>query len=422
MEHILLALTPMERWSATRQLQTEPGSTSWFLLGTGVLLVVLVVLLVAVSIRQRAQSPVLPQPEPQDVAASAARAESTPRPVPAAKPAPSVGLTTRENQILLGIAMCGGDQDSQDIFTSAEAFDQGARNLLADCVETRTPEEREKLGQDIARLRSKLGFSAAQPENSTTPGCSSTRDIPVGARLELTSEKEKTSIEGRVVHNDLLALVLELSTRIDSPPSEPWHVCGNFGTSVWEFETTVVSCEGRRLTLSHSNEVHHANRRRFPRVIVHSPALIAQLPFLREDAALPEEISLGADAGAEPDALAAGTPPLVEARVTELAGLGLRIETSLRLEPDDMLLVIFALAESGKDNLHRPRCTMAVAGRVKHCQTITHGMSVGVQLGGLNDEETEQLVLATRAIASRTADVNTGNAATPVMAAPSVIQ
>jgi hypothetical protein len=415
--HILLALTPMERWSATRQLETEPGSSSWFLLGTGVLLVVLLLLLVAVSIKQRTRSRVWLEPPPE-TPAPPPRAESAPRPAPAPKAAPPMSLTTRENQILLGIAMCGGDQDSQDIFTSAEAFDQGAQNLLAECIETRTAEEREKLREDIAGLRSKLGFSAEGSESGAAAGCSSSRDIPVGARLELTSETQEIGIEGRVVHNDILALALELSTRLDTRPGDPWHVCGNFGTSVWEFDTTVATCEGRRLTLQHSSEVRCANRRRFPRVIVHSPALMAQLPFLREDAALPEEISLGAVvAGAGADALTAGIPTFVEARVTELAALGLRIETSLRLEPDDMLLVIFALAESGKGDLHRPPRTMAVAGRVKHCQTIAHGMSVGVQLGGLNDKEIEELVLTTREIAARTGEASTENTGAGVMAA-----
>jgi hypothetical protein len=418
LEHILLALTPMERWAATRQLQAEPGSSSWFLLGSGALLVVLVLLLVAVSVKQRAQSRVWLEPEPPETPAPPQREESAPRPAPAPKPAQPLSLTTRENQILLGIAMCGGDHDSQDIFTSAEAFDQGAQNLLAECIETRTPEEREKLREDIANLRSKLGFSAAGQDNSAAAGCSSSRDIPVGARLELMSEKQETGIEGRVVHNDILALALELSTRIDSRPGDPVHVCGNFGTSVWEFDTTVASCEGRRLTLHHSGEVRRANRRRFPRVIVHSPALIALLPFLKEDAGLPEEVSLGVmAAGAGADALRAGIPKFVEGRVTDLAGLGLRIEAPLRMEPDDMLVVIFALAESGKGDLHRPQRTMAVAGRVKHCQTIAHGMSVGVQLGGLNDKETEELVLTTHEIAARTGAADTENAAPGVMAA-----
>jgi hypothetical protein len=157
LEHILLALTPMERWSATRQLQTESWSSSWFLLGTGATLLVLIVLLVVVSIKQRARSWVLPPEEPQDAGAPPAPAEDLTPPPPPAPPAQPVGLTTRDNQILLGIAMCGGDQDSQDIFTSAEAFDQGARNLLADCVETSPPCGRSWVSprrrREVARVR-----------------------------------------------------------------------------------------------------------------------------------------------------------------------------------------------------------------------------------------------------------------------------
>jgi hypothetical protein len=413
-EHILLALTPMERWSATRQLHTEAGSLSWFLLGTGALLLVLVFVFVIVSIKQRAGREVLPSPEPPERAEPPRRAETATPPAPAAKPAPA-GLTTRENQILLGIAMCGGDQDSQDIFTSAEAFDQGARNLLADCVETRTPEEREKLSHDIATLRQKLGFSSAQAEQSPSTYCSSSRDIPVGARLELTSERQTTAIEGRVVRNDILALGLELSERVDSRAGDKWHVCSHFGTSVWEFDTTAVSCRGGRLVLNHCDSVQYANRRGFPRVAMNSPALIALLPFRREDPALPKEVPLGAT-GPRAERLSAGLPTFAEARVTELAGPGLRIETSLPLEPDDMILLVFALAESGPGDLHRPRRTFAVAGRVKHCQTVPHGISSGIQLSGLNDAEIEELVLATREIASRTGAANMENATPGLMA------
>lgn len=415
-EHILLALTPMERWSATRQLHTGPGSISWFLLGTGALLVVLVFVFVLVSIRQRAAHALLPPPppEPQDVAEPPRRVEPATRPAPAAKPAP-VGLTTRENQILLGIAMCGGDQDSQDIFASAQAFDQGARNLLADCVETRTPEEREKLGRDIATLRQKLGFSSAPAEKGPTTYCSTSRDIPIGARLVLTSERYTTGIEGRVVRNDILALGLELSDRIECRAGDSWHVCSNFGTSVWEFDATTVSCRGGRLVLNHCDSVQYANRRQFPRVPMNSPALIARLPFRREDATLPKEVPLGAT-GLRAEGLAAGIPTFVEARVTELAGSGLRVEASLPVEPDDMIVVVFALAESGHGDLHRPQRTIAAAGRVKHCQTMAHGTSIGVQLGGLNDEETEELVLAAREIASRTGAADAQNTAPHLVA------
>jgi len=55
-EHIPLALTPVQRWSAARRLNTGFTSETWFVIGACVLLIVLVVLLVWVSYKRRLQS------------------------------------------------------------------------------------------------------------------------------------------------------------------------------------------------------------------------------------------------------------------------------------------------------------------------------------------------------------------------------
>ena len=154
--------------------------------------------------------------------------------------------------------------------------------------------------------------------------------------------------------------------------------------------------------------MHFINRRRFERVAVHAPALLAHLPFLRTDAA-------GGEA-----------PVFVDSTVTELAGPGLRIETTLQVQVDDQILVVFRLTE-GTDAAQAGAHTVAAVGRVKHGRDVERGvaipdaidrvwegasprdfhavaagpLSIAVELTGLNNEEIEELASITSRLLSR---------------------
>jgi hypothetical protein len=388
LDYLVLALTPMERWSATRQLHVTPASDYWLPLVVGTVLLLLIVLLIGVSYRQRAESR---QPMVSKSATESVRPE----------------FSDRENEILLAVAVRSGVRRTQDIFASPAAFDEGARKLLAECVATRTPPEREQLNGEISGLRKKLGLPALLATGVDRPNRPSTRSIPVGERLQLMRAGAPTGLEGEVVRNDDIELALELSARVESKPGESWHLSYSLGMSVWEFDSVSVSCTDNRLILNHSSAVRWDNRRRFPRVEVSLTARIARLCFIDD------ESGAVAPSGVDAEALSAGTPTFVEARITELAGPGLRVETSLQVELNERVLVVFAPCGASRADVGPAPRPIAAAGRVRHCEATDTGLSVGIQLNGLRDDEVEQLVRITREIASR---AGVANPAAPVAA------
>ncbi|MCX7055443.1 MAG: hypothetical protein NTU56_14800 [Proteobacteria bacterium] len=392
--HIVLGLTAIERWGATRRLEPRAAPHHWFVLVGFVVMLVLFSLLMAISYRRHQQGKSKAQ-KPETFADSAERR----------------GLSVRERQILLAMAMRSGLPHAAEIFHDIDALNRGMTQLLAECAQTRTAQEIEDLKAEIARIRRKLGFDKASAgRGGPAQEQASSRDIPVGAALELTgrSAGRAVTLRAEVLRNDEMEMAVALPAPLDSNAGDSWLARYCAGMSAWEFRTATVSCAGQTLVLSHSGEVHFINRRRFERVAVHAPALLAHLPFLRTDSA-------GGEA-----------PVFVESTVTELAGLGLKIETTLQVQVDDQILVVFRLTE-GTDAAQAGAHTVAAAGRVKHGRDIERGvaipdaidrvwegssqrdfhavaagpLSIAVELTGLNNEEIEELASITSRLLSR---------------------
>jgi hypothetical protein len=384
MMDIVLGLTAIERWGATRRLEPRAEPHHWFVLVGIVVLLVLLALLIAISYWRHQQSNGK-APKPETFADGAARR----------------GLSVRERQILLAIAMRSGLQHTAEIFHDLDALNRGTTQLLAECTRTRTSQEIEDLNAEMARVRLKLGFDKASAGwNGPAREQASSREIPVGADLELTgrSAGRAVTIRAEVLSSKEMEMAVALPAPLDSNAGDSWLARYGAGMSAWEFRTSTVSCAGQTLVLRHSGEVHFLNRRRFERVAVHAPALLAHLPFLRTDSA-------GGEA-----------PVFVESTVTELAGPGLRIETTLQVQVDDRILVVYRLAE-GTDATQAGAHTVAAVGRVKHGRDVERGvaipdaidrvwegssqrdfhavaagpLSIAVELTGLNNEEIEEL-------------------------------
>ena len=127
------------------------------------------------------------------------------------------------------------------------------------------------------------------------------------------------------------------------------------------------------LTLSHSDNIRFVNKRRFLRVSVSKPALIASFPALKRDYGNDE------------------LPQFKTGTITELSGPGLRIMTDLDVKSGDRVLVIFELEEDKIiEDVGEVRGVRDVAGS---------GISIGVELVGLNDTVVNELVKATNAAA-----------------------
>jgi len=423
--HMILASTATERWAAVRRMSPRSAPQEWFvLLGVAVMLVLLV-LLIAISFRRHQQS--------KGQKAEKFNAEALRR-----------DLSARERQILLAIAVRSGLRRTYEIFRTVDAFNRGATQLLAECAQTRTPQENAELKEEVSRLREKLGFRAvAKGGGAVVRRHPTSRDIPLGKHIELTGRRahEAVALGAEVLRNDEIELVVTLPAPLESKAGDSWLARYCPGLSAWEFRTSTVRCAGNRLTLSHSEQIHFVNRRRFPRVPVRAPAVIAHLPFLQSDlaAGAPTSGDAGGPGGAEasPTAGAARpfSPVFVEGTLTELAGPGLRIETKLPVQVDDRVLVVFRLAQNGDGTPARQR-TVAAIGRVRHGRDVERGvgipdaidrvwegsserdlharaaqpLSIAVELTGLTDEEIEEVTSLTNKLSAQAPDHRGGSA------------
>jgi hypothetical protein len=201
-----------------------------------------------------------------------------------------------------------------------------------------------------------------------------------------------------------------LSVSLESKPGEQWCVRYYFGASVWEFETSVISCNDNVLVLNHSDNVRFINRRRFFRVPVNRPTFIAPFPFAKTLSTNDENDNEGE--GQDPANSTGdnwGPPEFVPANVTELAGPGLRIETPLEVNVGDRVLVVLQLSE--EENMDsslrnaRSKTPLRIVediGEVRHAKVIENGFSIAVELTGVNDSNISELIRATNAALMKT--------------------
>src|SRR3990172_9578630 len=150
------------------------------------------------------------------------------------------------------------------------------------------------------------------------------------------------------------------------------------------------------------------NRRRFLRVSVSLRAFVARFPFMRTFEAAGDDKGDGADL---PDASGktCAPPSFVPAVVTEMAGPGLRIESPLDVEAGERILVVFGLGEQGNKESSRGDADhgksrpviLEGVGEVRHVKAIESGLSIAVELTGLDDSDVDELIRATNAACLR---------------------
>ena len=407
---ILAALTPIQRWQAVRQLNSNMMSERWFILSGLVTIIILTVLLIVISYHRRIEE----------------RRISNRR---FFEYADNIGLTQRERQILQDIATRADLRRNVSIFSMIEAFDRGASRIIEDTLALHGIEASKRLSVVVSALRQKLGFeknyvaSLGSLRQSSRP---SSRQIPTGKKLYLTypHADDLLNIESTVIKNDEVQLTIRLPMALQRSPGEICCVRYCFGGSVWEFDATVLSCQGDVLVLPHSHNVRFINRRRFLRVPVHKPAFIAHFPFVRT---LPTDTK--SDEGDVPGSTDAdertwGTLNLVPAVVTELAGPGLRVEAALEVKIGERILIVFKLNEesrqlpptpnkenpySSRTERRGPMTPLKIVediGEIRHTEAVQGGFSTGIELTGLSDSDVNELIRATNA-ASMKADADT---------------
>ncbi|MHC4640024.1 MAG: hypothetical protein ACYS32_00165 [Planctomycetota bacterium] len=396
-----LALTPQQRWSAAGdRLDTGFISEHWFMLTAAVIGIVLSLLLLAISRNRVAQ-----QRGKKNQMFSVYAAQS--------------GLSERERQLLLGIASKADLKQSEAIFTMSSAFERGEAIMLEESAALHyTEAQLEQLKAQLFFLREKLGFQKRAPSSigmSTKPKRLNSRQIPVGKKIYMVSRRSHhaNTIESNVIENNDAEIVVKVTNPVKVVFGEVWCVRYYFGASVWEFDTSVVSCNGDVLVLNHSDEMRFVNRRRFLRVPVRRQAFVAYFPFTRKPVSDSHKgmksfrmyRSSTGDSGS-----VWGPPEFIPAVVTELAGPGLCLEAQVELTVGDRVLVVFGLDdETRRDSALLDKTDKAIpsnivedVGVVRHVKAIDNGFSIAVELTGLSDSDVNELIRATNAASLRT--------------------
>ncbi len=384
-----LALTPQERWRAAGDNFNNGFITEhWFVLTAAAVGIILSLLLLGIS-RNRITK----------------QRRGTNRPF--TEYANRSGLNAWESHLLFSIAAKAGLKQSEAIFTLGSAFERGAAMIVEESVTGgQTSAQIEQLRAQLFFLREKLGFQKRAPASigsSTRPKRLTSSQIPVGKKIYLVRQTGHPSdtIESTVIENNDAGLAVKLANPIKIVFGEVWYARYYFGASVWEFDTSVVSCKGDILVLNQTDDLRFVNRRRFLRVPVYKPALVAYFPFTRTFAASSHKSMKSfrmyrSSAGSSGDVW--GQPEFVPAVVTELAGPGLCIEAPLELKVDDRVLVVFKLDEKNvAEPVTKGEKIAEDIGVVRHIKALQEGFSIAIELTGLSDSDVSELIRVTNA-------------------------
>jgi len=394
---VVLTLTPIERWHAARRLNSGSTDQQWFILLSVAAIIILTLLLITSYSRRIKERKVT-----HSIFNNYAQ---------------RIGLSRREREILLDIAHRTKLKQIESIFTMVTVFDRCATELIKDIHARRGARAGKILSAQLSVLREKLGFEKKNPiltGSAISSNKPSTKQIPQGKQLHMTRRKtsEQTDIESTVIENNDVELIVKLEASLESKPGELWSVRYYFGASVWEFETSSISCYGNILVLNHSDNIRFVNRRRFLRVPVNKPTFIARFPFARIIQPMIDGGRGTKRDSADVSANTWGPPEFVPASVTELAGPGLRIEAPLEVKVGDRVLVILKLSEeeqkpgSKGTGKTEPEKVIEDIGEVRHTKSIKNGFSIAVELIGLSDPNISELIRATNAASMKTTAKN----------------
>jgi hypothetical protein len=389
---LIMSLTPIERLEAARRLDSMPTSTTkWFIYLGIITVIILAVLLVVISYGRRARE--------SKSSADSFKEHSDRR-----------GLSKNERQVLMQIVEIAGLKRSESIFTMSSAFDRGATAVIEKSFVSQDAEYGQRLRSEIAFLREKLGFQNQHPDITAwmmNPQKLSSRRIPVGKKLYLSSRGNRTEpqVYGKVIKSDDINITLGFESGVDFQPGDLLCVNYYFGVSAWEFDSSVINCDGNTLVLQHSDRIRFINRRRFLRVAVNKTAYIAHYPFNKvftfRTKINQEAENEKAQAEKQVSDKVWGAPEFLPGMITEIAGPGLRIKTPLELKTGEKVLIVFKLNEIREQDPNSENVQIRTirivegVGIVKHVTTFEDGLQVAVELFGLEDSDLNELIRAT---------------------------
>jgi len=376
-----LALTPWERWTAASRMNSGANGSQLVTVIGATVLIVLLSLLLKTSFNHRQKDRQLAD---QQFLENVRRRN----------------LSVREYHILLDIVSQSHLRHKGSIFDNHKAFESGSARILTNMANEQDTAGEERILAELEFLREKLGFKKREGLDKTPVNKKkgerklTTRDIPLGKSLRITRRlgHNANELTTTIVANDEKSLTTTLDLPIKVTFGEMWRAHCFFGASAWEFDTSVVSFEGNKLVLKHSDDVRFINRRRFVRTAVSCPAYICRLPFSQiQNASLAETTG---DQWRPID--------LVEGCVTELAGSGLLLKTQLDVELGDRVLVILRLIDQRdpqyKKGLEPVTRTIQDIGIVRRIDTTRKGFALAIELIGLADTDVDELLRVSKLI------------------------
>jgi hypothetical protein len=381
----ILALTPHGRWDAVRQLDSNVATQRWFTVLMLALVITLSALLLGVSLYRTAR---------EIKAAERMFSEN----------ARKRGLSERESEVLLAAAIAAGLKRGAAIFTDSGAFDRGSAQIIENGLKSgQTDEQNKGISAELARLREKLGFRV-RPVSSvgevTRSKTYSSRQIPAGKELYIIRGKagggDSADVKCTVTETSDVELKVKLATPVDFAAGEICTVRYDLGAYFWEFETRVSGAVNGGVAFSHSDDVRRIDRRRFARVSVSRAAMAALFPFSKTVAVQ----NGNGKAGKGGDVTSAALPRFVPAVVTEIAGVGLQMDSKLEANVGDRVVVIFGLnGEQTSDAALAQGQARVIEdiGIVRKTSAGQNGFSISVELTGLSESDVNELVRLTSA-------------------------
>jgi hypothetical protein len=235
--------------------------------------------------------------------------------------ADNAGLSKEERALLAAVATLNRARAPVEVFTIQTVFERGIEALqVSSRMRQASGPQRAAAIVLLNSMRDKLGFHREQADDEA--GASSSRQIAEGARIAILHRGQPDALNAVVLDTNSGELIVQPEAPVSCAAGESWLVRYSDGGSVWEFDAPVLSTAGGRVVLGHADHVRFINRRRFPRVPVDRVGLVGAFPFLGER-------------GSQPQA-----PQMVAARITEIAGPGLKLCSSLAAQAGQKVLVV----------------------------------------------------------------------------------
>ena len=293
------------------------------------------------------------------------------------------GLRENDLKLLRFMTSLVKMKNADAIYTAEDSFNQAAAQLMQnDRTIAMSPDMRAELVAQVSSMREKIGFASSSGESSGGNLISS-RQIPVGAKVFITPQKYTEAVTGTIIETGEAEFAIETDEELTSISGDDCVVRHSIEASAWEFDTQIVRCEQRRVTLNHVQQARLINRRKFPRVRVDKSANVARFALFSED---PKQ----------------EVPRFTPARLRQIGGSGMLLQVELQqpmpVTEGERVLITASFAAD---------CLVQGLGRIRRKSgNEQEGVLLGIELIALEPPDMAELVRQTNLAVVQEANKN----------------